>query len=114
MNIKTRASLFFSDHKHVLSPQALGHSADGSDESDKGGVQPRPRLLGWGLLCSVRGSISSCLRGKTHHFSPCFISATYEVEILKHPHHTGIFLLMWVFALSAREFTKAGCSRAAK
>lgn len=99
----------------MLSAQLLGHSAEGSDERDKGGVQPRPRFLARGLLCFVLGSVTSWLRDKTHHFFlPYFISATSEVEIPKHPPHTGIFSALWVFALSAQGFTNAGCRGAAK
>ena len=105
----------FSVHKPMLSPQGLGHSAEGSDESDKGVVQPRPRFPAWGLLCSVLGSVTSRLRDKPHHFFlPYFISAASEVKILKYLHHTGIFSGLCVFALSAWGFTNTRCSTAAK
>lgn len=114
-NIKNQSWSFFSICKPMMSPQGLGHAAEGSDDSNNQGVQPRPRFPAWELLWSVLGSVTSWLRDKPHHFFlPYFISATSEVKTLKHPHHTGIFLALWVFALSAWGFTNARCSRVAK
>lgn len=114
-NMKNQSGSVFSICKPMMSPQGLGHAAEGSDDSNKQGVQPRPRFPAWGLLCSVLGSVTSWLGDKPHHFFlPYFISATSEVKTLKHPHHTGIFLALWVFALSAWGFTNARCSRVAK
>lgn len=102
----------FSVHTRMQSPQWLGHSPEGSDESNKGGVQPRLRFPAWEFLCCGFGSITSWLRDKPLcSFLPYFLLAASEVKKLKHPHHMGMFPALCVFALSDWGFTYAKCSR---
>jgi len=73
MNIKPRVGLFFSVCKPVLSSQGLGHSAEGSNESDKGGVQPK--LNSWhGDSYALFLVLSPAGSGTSHTTSPCHTS----------------------------------------